>query len=70
MKRFVISGILMLIAWSGWTQVNVYRISDGTRRNRIRAGRLPAPDGHIARRPFWYESTIRQHQPEPAGGDA
>lgn len=47
-----------------------YRISDGTRRNRIRAGRLPAPDGHIARRPFWYESTIRQHQPEPAGGDA
>ena len=47
-----------------------YRISDGTRRNRIRAGRLPAPDGHIARGPFWYESTIRQHQPEPAGGDA
>lgn len=52
---------------AGWVNA-YYRISDGARRYRLRRGTLPLPDGHVGRRPFWYESTIRQHQPRPAEG--
>lgn len=47
----------------GWLQVGhlmtAFSISHSTLYKHIKHGQIPAPDGHIGKRPFWRTETIR-----------